>query len=207
MAMILNIREIYRLIHRVSNRLNMWLNRAKLSLFGIEYGYNCVVHGRLYIKLRSSAKVQIGNNFYFSSGRNINALCANKRGSIYATNGASIKIGNNVGMSSTVIWCHKSVEIGNNVKIGGNCILMDTDAHNINYIYRRNPSTDSPKEIPIIIEDDVLLGMNTIVLKGVTIGARSIIGAGSVVTKSIPPDSIACGNPARVIKTLDYSKL
>lgn len=54
-----------------------------------------------------------------------------------------------------------------------------------------------------MIEDDVFIGMNTIVLKGVTIGARSVIGAGSVVVKSIPADCIAVGNPAKVIKRLE----
>ena len=53
-----------------------------------------------------------------------------------------------------------------------------------------------------MIEDDVLIGMNSIILKGVTVGARSIIGAGSVVTKSIPSDVIAAGNPAKVLKKL-----
>ncbi len=56
----------------------------------------------------------------------------------------------------------------------------------------------------IVIEDDVLIGMNSIILKGVHIGARSVIGAGSVVTKDIPADCIAAGNPARVIKIINH---
>lgn len=55
---------------------------------------------------------------------------------------------------------------------------------------------------PVTIEDDVFIGMNCVILKGVTIGARSIIAAGSVVTKSIPADCVAGGNPAKVIKRL-----
>lgn len=55
---------------------------------------------------------------------------------------------------------------------------------------------------PIVIEDDVLIGARSIVLKGVTIGARSVIGAGSVVVKDIPADCIAAGNPCKVIKYL-----
>ena len=54
----------------------------------------------------------------------------------------------------------------------------------------------------VIIEDNVLIGKRCIILKGVTIGARSIIGSGSVVTKSIPADCIAAGNPCKVIKQL-----
>ena len=57
--------------------------------------------------------------------------------------------------------------------------------------------------MPIVIEDDVMIGTRCIILKGVTIGARSVIAAGSIVTKSIPADCIAGGNPAKVIKTLE----
>ena len=58
------------------------------------------------------------------------------------------------------------------------------------------------KTAPIVIEDDVLIGSRCIILKGVTIGARSVIGAGSIVTKSIPPDCIAAGNPCKVIRSM-----
>jgi acetyltransferase-like isoleucine patch superfamily enzyme len=78
---------------------------------------------------------------------------------------------------------------------------MDNDVHQINYIERK-ANKGKVKSAPIVIEDDVWLGANVMVLKGVTIGARSIIGAGSVVTKSIPSDCIAAGTPAKVIKSL-----
>ena len=115
---------------------------------------------------------------------------------------AHVIIGNNVGMSSTVIRACKRIEIGNHVKIGANCILIDTDSHSKNYLVRRGQYTDWGESSPIIIEDDVFIGANCIVLKGVTIGARSIIAAGSIVTKNIPPDSIAGGNLAKVIGSL-----
>ena len=66
----------------------------------------------------------------------------------------------------------------------------------------RCTSNEGTKSPPIVIEDDVWVGAHSIILKGVTIGARSIIGAGSVVTKSIPADCVAAGNPCRVIKNL-----
>ena len=90
------------------------------------------------------------------------------------------------------------------VKTGkADCIIMDSDAHSINYKDRRDSlGLDKKNKIdkPIIIEDDVLIGTRCIIMKGVTIGARSIIGAGSVVTKDIPPYSVAVGVPAKVIK-------
>ena len=104
-------------------------------------------------------------------------------------------------MSSPCMWIKESLTIGNNVKIGGNCIIMDNDVHQIDHLERRS-NKGNVKSSPVVIEDDVWLGANVTVLKGVTIGARSIIGAGSVVTKSIPADCIAAGNPCRVIKYL-----
>lgn len=191
-----------RFIKRIRNRLSAYYNLLRLNLYGVKHGRHCVIHGKLYINLFPTASVRIGDDFYFSSGWSVNALCANKRGVLYATQNAEISIGDNVGMSSTVLWAHERITIGNHVKIGGNCILIDTDAHNMDYLVRRYPHTDWGVSKPIVIEDDVFIGVNCVILKGVTIGARSIIAAGSVVTKSIPSDCIAGGNPARVIKRL-----
>lgn len=105
-------------------------------------------------------------------------------------------------MSSTRLWIHESARIGNNVKIGGCVLITDTDAHPMDYVARRS-SNDGTKSAPVVIEDDVWVGAHCIILKGVTIGARSIIGAGSVVTKNIPADCVAAGNPCKVIKSLN----
>ena len=90
------------------------------------------------------------------------------------------------------------------MKIGANSILIDTDSHSLDYRMRRSPSTDGGKTMPIVVEDDVLIGANCIILKGVRIGARSVVGAGSVVTRDVPPDTVVAGNPAVVIKKLDF---
>ena len=125
-------------------------------------------------------------------------------GVINVNSHALLKIGDHVGVSSAVIWVHKSLRIGNYVKIGANTIIMDSDAHSLNYLDRRHHATDmkGKKDSGIFIGDDVLIGANSIILKGVSIGDRSIIGAGSVVTCSIPEDCIAAGNPAKIIKRI-----
>lgn len=201
-----NIRSIIRFTKRVRNRLSSYYNLLRLKMYSVEHGKHCVIHGKLYITLFPTAKVTIGNNLYFSSGWGVNALCANKRGMIYATEHASIEIGDHVGMSSTVLWAHNKIVIGDYVKIGGNCILIDTDAHNMDFSIRRGQHTDWGIAAPIVIEDDVFIGANCIILKGVTIGARSIIAAGSVVTKNIPADCIAGGNPAKIIRRISQQK-
>lgn len=86
--------------------------------------------------------------------------------------------------------------------IGSGCLITTTDSHPIHWEARRL-NTEPPASAPVIIEDDVFIGARSIVLKGVTIGQGAVIGAGSVVTKSIPPRVIAAGNPAKVIKTIE----
>lgn len=122
---------------------------------------------------------------------------------------SSITIGNGTGISSACLWANTSITIGNHVNIGGDCLIIDTDAHSLDYMVRRPHEEDihgfgidglSAATAPIVIEDNVLIGTRCIILKGVTIGACTVIGSGSVVTKSIPADYIAAGNPCKVIK-------
>ena len=185
----------------VRMRFYPMLNRAFLKKKGAILGSNVQLPGKLNLVTRGNNVIAIGDNFYFSSGDAVNPISSNLQGAIYLEKGASLKIGNNVGMSSTRMWVHDSVTIGDNVKVGACVLITDTDAHPLDYLARRT-SNDGTKSAPIVIEDDVWVGAHSIILKGVTIGARSIIGAGSVVTKNIPADCVAAGNPCKVIKTL-----
>jgi len=123
-----------------------------------------------------------------------------------------IKIGNHVGMSSTCLWAKREIVIDDYVNIGGDCIIMDSDAHNLDWRVRDSGEMFDTKTTmdvhtaackPIHICSHVLIGARTIILKGVTIGRGSVIAVGSVVTKSIPENVVAGGNPCRVIKPLD----
>lgn len=91
------------------------------------------------------------------------------------------------------------IEIGSNVIIGPYCIIHSAN-HTFDDIARPIILQGYEKK-PVRIGDDCWLGANVIVLPGVTIGRGSIIGAGSVVTKDIPPYSVAVGNPAKVIRS------
>ena len=155
-------------------------------------------------------RVKIGNDFTFFSGGGINPICRNICGAMYVPfKDSHITIGDRVGISSACIWAQERITIGNDVNIGGDCLLMDNGAHPHDYIQRRmeywnSIAKESYRELvptaPIVIEDDVWIGARCLILKGVHIGARSIIAAGSVVTKDIPADCVAAGNPARVIR-------
>ena len=80
------------------------------------------------------------------------------------------------------------------MRCGANTLIIDGDAH------FEDPRTSPPK--PIIIKDNVFIGANVIVKKGVTIGENTVVGMNSVVTKDLPPNSIAVGNPCKVIRQL-----
>ena len=113
-----------------------------------------------------------------------------------------IEIGNNVGISGSSICARKKVKIGNNVLIGSGCLITDSDAHPIDWIDRRDAREDKVRCAPVIIGNDVFIGARSIILKGVTIGDRAIVGAGAVVSADVPPDCIVAGNPAKIVKRL-----
>ena len=119
------------------------------------------------------------------------------------TNTATLIIGDNVGISGASICCVNSIHIGDYVNLGVGVRIYDTDFHPLDYFERRkNPgfNLDKIPHAPIKIGNDVWIGAASIILKGVVLGDRVIVAAGSVVTKSFPADCIIGGNPARVIR-------
>lgn len=107
---------------------------------------------------------------------------------------AKLIIGDNCGFSGVTVWCFKSIKLGNNVRVGANTVIMDGDAH------QDDERAGTNKEI--IIGDNVWIGANATILKGVHIGDNSVIGMGSIVTRDIPANCVAAGNPCRVIKQI-----
>lgn len=183
-------------------------------MIGIQYGKNMQIYNKVYIK--GYGKITIGDNFVFTSDDAINPICRNIRGCFDTMNkDAQITIGNNVGISSACIRAQKCITIGNNVNVGGDCLIMDSDSHPHDYLQRRrefamkidiNQYLDTIPSAPIVIEEDVWIGARCQILKGVRIGARSIIAAGSIVTKDIPADCVAAGVPAKVVKINNDNK-
>jgi acetyltransferase-like isoleucine patch superfamily enzyme/GT2 family glycosyltransferase len=97
----------------------------------------------------------------------------------------------------------RSVRIGNHCLLAGSVRIFDMDGHPTDAQERRSGAPTPAEGIRrVILGDDVWVGGGAIILKGVTIGDRSIVAAGSVVTRAVPPDTIVAGNPARVVRTL-----
>jgi acetyltransferase-like isoleucine patch superfamily enzyme len=202
------MRIVYRFIIGLYFSLSNFILIFYLCILKINYKKPFVSRGLPMIRRAKGATIKIGENLILNNSTRYNTAGINHKCVLAASQkGATLEIGNNVGMSGVSIVASEYIKIGNNVNLGANVCIYDTDFHSLDYKIRRNERTwDSDKlneytrSSPVIIEDDVWVGANVIILKGVTVGARSILGAGSVVTKNIPKDSIAAGNPAKVIK-------
>ena len=113
--------------------------------------------------------------------------------------GTNIKLGKNVLINyDCVLLDTGEISIGDNTLIGPGTKIV-TANHPLEAEKRRDWSVSC---VPIKIEESVWIGAGVVILPGVTVGARSVIGAGSVVTKDVPPDSVVAGNPTRVMRSL-----
>ena len=166
-------------------------------LKGVNCGKRIIFNGFPIIKRFPNSSIRFGNNCIFNSARNsVPIQLQNACVFITANKNAEIVFGNNSGASGLKIYAKSKITIGNNVLIGAGCIIMDNDSHNSDPAKRLLKVVPSK---PIIIEDNVFIGLQCTILKGVTIGENSVIGANSVVFNSIPENSIALGNPCKVI--------
>jgi len=153
----------------------------------------------------NGAKISIGDNTWIYG--NVNAFPHNRNCEM--TIGEDCYIGD-----GTRIWLAKKITIGDRVLIAHNVNIFDTTTHpidkRIRYAHECVVKTsglpmekyDTIDEKEVTICNDVWIGCNSIIMKGVTIGQGAIIGAGSVVTKDIPPDVVVAGNPAKIVKYL-----
>ncbi len=118
--------------------------------------------------------------------------------------GGGVKIGSNSEIYPNVSFGSEPylIELGDNVRIASNCVLTTHDGGL--WVLRNNGKLpNSDKFGKIKVGNNVHIGINTIIMPGVTIGDNVVIGAGAVVTKDLPSNSVAVGVPARVIETID----
>ena len=201
----MNIMYIFFIFRKIAACLwGSFIGNIMLKAWGCRMYGLVKCFGTPYIEKTPGSRIQIGSGVILRS-----SLVSNPAGCFHpvvlaARKKGEIILGNNCGISSSVIVAEKSVTIGDNVLIGVNCVISDTDFHSVSAEIRRTPAADKEEHssIPVVIEDDVWLGMNVTVLKGVTIGRGSVVAAGSIVTKDLPPHSLAGGNPCKVIKSL-----
>lgn len=195
-----NINSMYRYINDIEKL------KKRLFIENIITDASLTVLSHPFIGKHPGSTFKIGKNCTILNNTAENVAGITRPSSIYTmSEKAELTIGDYVGMSGTAICCVFKITIGNYVNFGAGTRVYDSDWHPIDYLERRkNPGIDLDK-IPyaaVSIGDDVWTGADVIILKGVTLGKRVIVAAGSVVTKSFPDDVIIGGNPARVLKHL-----
>ena len=179
--------------------------RLKARLLGVELGRGVTAHGPVGLLRWPGGRIRIGAGVsLISSWRRATASCLAwpVRLRVFGP-GASIDIGEASELSGTSITARSTaVRVGRGVLIAPNCVIVDSDFHAPWPPEARATEPGLERDAPVTIGDHAWLGMQCIVLKGVTVGEGAIIGAGSVVTRDIPPRCLAAGAPARVIRQL-----
>lgn len=173
-------------------------NYINFKIRRIEYGENLDIKG--VVGLYRSGRLMLGNNVKINSCRYANPL--GDKMVFEISKDAVVRIGNNVGISGTTIKAFCDITIEDEVLIGAGCLIMDTDSHPLEFDRRYQKYDKMEFTKAIIIKRGAFIGARTIILKGVTIGEKSVIAAGSVVTKSIPDNELWGGSPAMFIKKL-----
>ena len=185
----------------VKNLPNTIYNAMVFKYRHVKYGNNLKINGRIFCVSNTPDGIVIGDNVRINSSRGSNPIGGDTKTILFAKGNGKIHIGDGCGISNATIFACESITIGSNVLIGGSTMIYDTDFHWIDF--DRRIQEPGGKTSPITIEDGSFIGADCIILKGVTIGKKSIIGAGSVVTKSVPDGEIWAGNPAKFMRRID----
>ena len=162
---------------------------------------NIRVKGFPIIDIRNGGEIIIENNVLLNSrnfGYHINM--ANRVKLFCDKPNAKISIGENSRIHGSCIHAFNNIKIGRNCLIAANCQIFDASGHDLSFEDVDNRINTFVNSSPIVIEDSVWLGANSVILPGSKIGYGSVIGAGSVVKNEIPPMVIAAGNPVKIIK-------
>lgn len=176
------------------------INTIVLKHNHIRYGDNLVINGPIRVQ-GNGRKLTIGDNVKINSGWRFNPTGGNERTGFAIFDG-EINIGDNVGISNGNFISKANITIEDNVTIGAGCNFLDSNFHSVSYENRVKLKDNEVVSSPILIKEGAFIGAYCIILKGVTIGKKSVIAAGSVVCNDIPDNQIWGGNPAHFIKNL-----
>ena len=169
------------------------LVRAELKLKHIKFGKRLIADGMPYIANRG--EIVIGNHTFLNSGSRHKVAIVSENAN------AVITIGDNCNLRGCDVYAAEEVTIGNACIIAPEVHIWDNDGHSPSIDQTKRHTLNSQIK-PIRIGNNVWVCARSIILKGVTIGDNSIIGAGSIVTKDVEPNSLYAGNPAKLVKRL-----
>lgn len=195
---------------KIWNELWRWIAyprvRLLLAVSGIPWQASWRFYGVPIIQRHRRSRMTFGPGLQLRSSVRSNPL-GSSHPVILATwqAGSRLEIGANFAMTGGTVAAAECIIIGDNVAVGANTTIVDTDFHPLDPGLRR-VQANAGKTAPVVIEDDVFIGMHCLVLKGVRVGRGSVVGAGSVVTCDVPASVVVAGNPARVLGDLGSTK-
>lgn len=180
---------LFLLVHPVKTRPRRWLRSFQFTY--LQRGKDSVIYRNVRKDLVPFNRFSLGQKSVVESFSTLNNMVGD------------IMIGDytRIGLSNTVIG---PVTIGNHTNIAQNVTISG-----LNHIFEDVTKTIAEQGVstsPICIGDDVWIGANAVILAGVEIGKHSVIAAGSIVARSVPPYSVCAGNPAKIIKQYDFEK-
>jgi hypothetical protein len=174
----------------------LWSLEARLR--GARVGRGVIFVGRPILSVARGSRFELGPGVRVSSSLRSNPLgCFQPSVLRTLSAAAELVLEANVGISGCVLCAARSIHIGEGTNIGSGAMLFDTDFHHPTgqWEWGHAPMRGAR---PICIGRGSFIGARALVLKGVTIGERAVVGAGAVVTKEVPPRHFAVGNPARI---------
>jgi len=183
----------------------LWL--LELKIRGFQISFPIRLFGHPICSRYPGSSISLGSHVTLDSSARANPLGGSSPCVLRTlTSTARLTIGDRVGLSSSTIVAGDSIEVGEGTILGAGSMVLDNDFHapGMRFSWLAEYSKNSK---PIKIGRGCFIGARSIILKGVTLGDRVIIGAGSVVTKDIPAYSIAAGNPARIVGTVPNPNL
>lgn len=192
---------------KASNEIHRYMCLPFIRLYftinKVGWGKDWRVYGKPLIQRYAGSQISIGDGLHMRNWFSSNPLGVIHR-SILATwsPDAVIKIGDNANMTGVTICAQENIQIGNHIRIGANSTIVDTDFHPVDAIIRRESPRDGIAKA-VVIENDVFIGMGSMILKGSIIREGTVIGAGSVVSGEFPPGVVIAGNPAEVVRDID----
>ncbi len=193
---------IYTLCGKAVRFPHLLILRFRLICYGVKFGKGLSVRGWINLHISPRAKVVIGNNVMLKSGFADNPTACSSKTCLWCYRGSNLVIGDNTGLFGTTIICSESITIGNKTLIAGGTHIYDSNFHSMDPKVRTEGDDGQVETSPVNIGNQCWIGSRCIILKGVTIGDQAVIGAGSVVTKDVPPRQVWAGNPARFVKEI-----
>jgi acetyltransferase-like isoleucine patch superfamily enzyme len=183
-------------------RISMWQSFWRIFYYQPMFRSKCEQAGR---NLRLIGGIpQIAGNLKIYLGDNVTLHGVSTFSACKVYDSPVLRIGNNVHMGYQVgIAVGDEVTIGNNVLMGNRISIFGYDLHPVDPIKRRSGESPAKEDIkPVVINDDVWIGSNVTILKGVIIGEAVVVAAGSIVNEDVPPFVIVAGNPAKIVKKI-----